>query len=173
MSEPFIGQITIFGGTFAPRNWALCDGQLLSIAQNTALFSILGTTYGGDGRTTFGLPNLQGRLPMHPGSGPGLSNRRLGQIGGTEKVTLTAQQVGGHTHTVRVSPSPGEGPDPAGNALGRSVGALVYRSPAAGLVPMATDAVGTTGGGQAHDESQPFLVLNFIIALAGLFPSRN
>ncbi len=174
MSDPFIGQITIFGGNFAPRSWAFCDGQLLSIAQNTALFSILGTTYGGDGRTTFGLPNLQGRLPMHPGNGPGLSQRRLGQIGGTEKVTLTALQLGGHTHTSRVSPSPGEGPDPAGNALGRSVGAAVYALPAAaGLVPMAADAVGNTGGGQAHDESQPFQVLNFIIAVVGFFPSRN
>ena len=174
MSDPFIAQITIFAGNFAPRNWAFCNGQLLPIAQNTALFSILGTTYGGDGRTTFGLPNLQGRLPMHPGNGPGLSSRRLGQIGGTETVTLTALQAGAHTHTVKVSPSPGEGPEPAGNALGRSVGATVYKLPAAaGLVPMAVDAVGNTGGGQAHDESQPFLVLNFIIAVVGVFPSRN
>ena len=172
MSDPFIGQVTIFAGTFAPRGWGFCDGQLLPISQNTALFSILGTTYGGDGRTTFGLPNLKGRLPMHAGNGPGLSSRRLGQAGGQETVTLNAQQISSHTHTLRASPSPGEASDPAANALGRSVGALVYGS-AAGLGPMATDAVESTGGGQAHDNKQPFQVLHFIIAIVGVFPSRN
>ena len=173
MSDPFLGEITIVGFNFPPRGRAFCDGQLLAISSNTALFSLLGTTYGGDGRVTFGLPDLCGRVPMHWGNGPGLTTRRLGEHGGLETVTLTEAQMPQHTHLMRASPSPGEAPDPPGNALGRSVGALVYASPAGGLVPMAAEAVGNMGGGQAHDNTQPFQVLNFIIALTGTYPSRN
>ena len=137
-ADPFIGEIGMFGGTFAPRNWALCNGQLLSISQNTALFSILGTTYGGDGQTTFGLPDLRGRAAVHEGTGPGLSNRPLGQKGGVEQVTLTASQMPAHAHWVPLG-------WPTGNA----------------------------GGGQAHENMQPYGVVNYIIALSGLYPSPD
>lgn len=174
MSEPFIAEIRIFAGNFAPRGWAFCNGQLLPIAQNTALFSLIGTTYGGDGRTTTALPNLQGRAPMHPGSGPGLTSRRLGEIGGTETVTLTEAQMPNHTHEMTASPNPGEAPGPAkGNALARSVGASVYAPPNK-LVSFAAETMPTVAGGsQPHNNMQPFLAINFIIALQGLYPSRS
>ena len=172
MSEPFIAEIKIFAGNFAPRGYAFCEGQLLQIAQNTALFSLVGTTYGGDGRTTFGLPNLKGRAPMHPGTGPGLPARRLGEKGGSEQVTLTQNQIPSHTHPVNAVNSPGNLSNPAGNVLARSVGGNAY-GPASNLVPLADAALPPTGGGQSHNNMQPFLTLNFIIALVGIFPTRN
>ncbi len=172
MSEPFIAEIRIFAGNFAPRGWAFCDGQLLPIAQNTALFSLIGTTYGGDGRTTTALPDLQGRAPMHAGRGPGLTSQRLGQRGGAENVTLSESQMAGHSHQMMASPSPGEQPGPAGNALARSVGGSAY-GPANNPVPFSEDTMPATGGGQAHDNMQPYLTINFIIALTGLYPSRS
>ncbi len=177
MSEPFLAEIKIFAGNFAPRGWAFCDGQLLPIAQNTALFSLIGTTYGGDGRTTTALPNLKGRAPMHPGRGPGLTARRLGEKGGVETATLTEAQIPNHTHTLRGNTNPATvfAAD-ATMALARSVGGNAYNSEAAATAPrvaMANGSLEPTGGGQAHNNMQPFLTLNFIIALVGLYPSRS
>ncbi len=169
MSEPFIAQLQIFPYNFAPRGWANCDGQLLPIAQNTALFALVGTNYGGDGRTTFGLPNLKGRAVMHPGNGPGLSSYNLGQRGGVEKVTLSESQMASHTHTMRVSTEDGDTNAPGNNYLGR--GSFIYATPA-NLVAMASQSLPNAGGGGAHNNLQPFLTLNFCIALQGLYPSR-
>ena len=177
MSEPFTAEIRIFAGNFAPRGWAFCNGQLLPIAQNTALFSLIGTTYGGDGRTTTALPNLQGRAPMHPGRGPGLTARRLGQRAGVETVTLSEEQMPSHSHTANginasqfVSANTGDPTDaaPAGAAAGSA-----FQSGNAKPVTMNSAALPNAGGGQAHDNMQPFLAMNFIIALVGLYPSRS
>ncbi len=173
MSEPFIAEIRIFAGNFAPRGWAFCDGQLLPIAQNTALFSLIGTIYGGDGRSTTALPNLQGRAPMHPGRGPGLTSRRLGERGGVEDVTLSEAQMPNHTHTMGVVPVPGNQDDAsASETLSRAVGANLFHT-SANLVAMANETLPIVGGSQAHNNMQPFLTINFIIALQGLFPSRS
>ncbi len=175
MSEPFIAEIRIFAGNFAPRGWAFCDGQLLPVAQNTALFSLIGTTYGGDGRTTTALPNLQGRVPMHPGRGPGLTARRLGEKVGAETVTLTEAQIPSHSHAARASSSSANsgGPDNT-KVVGRSGSGDIYQTnTSASLIDMSSEAVSTTGGGQSHENEQPFLTMNFIIALQGLYPSRS
>ncbi len=174
--DPFLGEIIMFGGNFAPRGWALCDGQLLPISQNSALFSILGTTYGGDGRTTFALPDLRGRAPMHAGSGPGLSTRQLGQKGGAEEVTLTAAQMPSHTHQARCDKTVGAGHTNVaeGSVWANDAGAAsATYSTNAPDADMATNALNATGGNQAHNNMQPFLAVNFIIALQGTFPSRN
>ena len=165
MSEPFIAEIRIFAGNFAPRSWAFCDGQLLPISQNTALFSLIGTTYGGDGRTTTALPDLQGRAPMHPGHGPGLTSRRLGQKSGAEVATLSEAQIPEHTHTVD-GHTDGDESSPVNNF----VEDCWYNS-----TPNQNSGsvVSTAGGNQAHNNSQPYLAMNFIIALQGLYPSRS
>ena len=181
--EPFIGQIMMFGGNFAPRGWALCNGQLLSIAENTALFSILGTTYGGDGRTTFGLPDLRGRAPVHAGMGPGLMDRPLGSKGGSEAVTLTVGQMPTHDHTVQVPGTSDQGnvDSPADAQLAMVAGGQgrgnASRAPYnqggtsdAGMLPFQT---GQAGGTAPHDNMSPYQAVNFIIALQGLFPSRS
>ncbi|MBN8504016.1 MAG: phage tail protein [Burkholderiales bacterium] len=170
MSEPFIGEIRMFGGNFAPRGWALCNGQIISIAQNTALFSLLGTTYGGNGQTTFGLPNMQGRMPMHAGQGPGLTPRVLGEQVGAPTHTLTSAEMPAHTHGLNAAAAGTTGTPGPGVAL--AAGAKVYRTPASNLVNM---AAGTTssGGGQAHENRQPYLAVTFIIAMQGVFPARN
>ena len=169
MSEPFIAEIRIFAGNFAPRGWAFCDGQLLPISQNTALFSLIGTTYGGDGRTTTALPNMQGRAPMHPGRGPGLTSRRLGENGGAEQVTVSESQMPSHSHSMQgVAGADQAAPDNA-HGLGN---APVYATPGT-IVAMGADMVGNTGGSQPHNNMQPFLAMNFIIALQGLYPSRS
>ena len=176
MSEPFIAEIRIFAGNFAPRSWAFCDGQLLPVAQNTALFSLIGTTYGGDGRTTTALPNMQGRLPMHPGRGPGLTSRRLGQKGGVEMVTLTEAQMPNHTHTLSGSTEEAEfdgSPNPGNNLTGVVEGGKEPYAPSANLTSLSASALPNTGGSQAHNNLQPFLAMNFIIALQGLYPSRS
>jgi microcystin-dependent protein len=174
MSEPFIAEIRIFAGNFAPRGWAFCDGQLLPISQNTALFSLIGTTYGGDGRTTTALPNLEGRAPMHPGRGPGLTERRLGQKGGVETVTLSEAQMPNHTHPMMAVDRNGEDRQAVGRALGRSTGGPMYQTDSSSnLVDLADAALPSTGGSQAHNNLQPFLAINFIIALVGLYPSRS
>jgi microcystin-dependent protein len=167
MADPFIAEIKIFAGNFAPRNYAFCNGQLLPVAQNTALFSLIGTTYGGDGRTTTGLPNLQGRLPMHPGHGPGLTSRRLGEKLGAETQTLSSAQLPSHNHTARAFPSAEAASPTSGHGLGN---AAMWAAPGAST-PMASNTIGAAGGGQAHENNQPFLVLNFIIALVGTYPS--
>jgi microcystin-dependent protein len=175
MSEPFLGMIATFGFTFAPRGWAFCNGQLLSIAQNTALFSLLGTTYGGDGQTTFALPNLQSRLPLHFGTGPGLSAYDLGEVTGTENVTLTQNQLASHLHayTIPATSLDGTTPVPAANAtLANSGGDAIY-STAAANVQMAGGNTTLTGGNQPFSDIQPLLALNFCISLEGIFPSRN
>ena len=176
MSDPFIGEIKMVGINFAPRGWAFCSVQLLQIAQNTALFSILGTTYGGDGRTTFGLPDLQGRSPMHSGNGPGLTSRRLGEKAGAETVTLSAAQIGAHSHTWRVADELGNQTTPANNALAQSPtgrgGYLLYGNDTA-TAAMAPEVVADNVGGQSHANMQPALVVNFVIALVGVFPSRS
>lgn len=174
MSEPFVAEIRIFAGNFAPRGWAFCNGQLLPISQNTALFSLIGTTYGGDGRSTTALPNLEGRVPMHPGRGPGLTSRRLGQRGGVEMVTLTEAQMPNHTHSLRaVAGDPGDVVTPSSTtSYARSDGGNAYSTEAPN-VDMADQALPSAGGSQAHNNLQPFLVMNFIIALVGLYPSRG
>lgn len=174
MSDPFIAEIVMFGGNFAPRGWALCDGQLLSIAQNSALFSILGTTYGGDGRTSFGLPDLRGRSPVHPGTGPGLNNVRLGEKGGRETVTLVEQNLPAHSHTFAqpcVNNAGGDETSPAGSSFPVSTDDVYYSgTPNAA---MAAGDTGNSGGSQAFDVRSPYQGVNFIIALVGIFPSRN
>jgi microcystin-dependent protein len=172
--DPFVAEIRIFPFNFAPKGWAFCDGQLLPISQNTALFSLLGTTYGGDGKSNFALPNLQGRAPMQPGQGPGLSLHDLGETGGSEAVTLLASEVPSHTHTLNASSQPGEDPSPGGEALARSVGAVLYQTNVSqNLVPMAPETLAPAGGGQPHNNLQPYLTLNFCIALQGVFPPRT
>ena len=171
MSEPFLAEIRIFGFNFPPRGWAACDGQILPINQNQALYSLLGTTYGGDGRTTFALPELRGRVPLHEGSDPGLSSRTLGAGGGTELVTLTTLQMPSHLHTLQATSNPADSRTPATKVPATAVDDL-YGVPE-DLVNSAAAAVEENSGGQSHQNMQPYLVLNFCIALQGLFPSRN
>lgn len=173
MSEPFVAEIRIFAGNFAPRGWAFCNGQLLPIAQNTALFSLIGTTYGGDGRTTTALPNLEGRAPMHPGRGPGLTSKRLGERGGVEMVTLSEAQMPNHTHTIFGQDGVANTNDPAGTVWSRPFGGPVAYATPGTTVAMAEQATNNTGGSQAHNNMQPYLTMNFIIALVGLYPSRS
>jgi len=168
MSEPFLAEIRIVGFNFAPRGWAFCDGQILPINQNQSLYSLLGTTYGGDGRTSFALPDLRSRTPIHKGDG-----HTLGQKGGAETVTLTAAEIAAHTHTVKASSSPGDNTSPTGHVLAAATTDL-YRDPeAANMTALRSGTVTNAGGGQGHDNMQPYLTLAFCIALQGLFPSRN
>lgn len=199
MSEPFLGEIIMFAGNFAPRGWALCNGQLLSVSQNSALFAILGTTYGGNGQTTFGLPNLQGRVPVHQGQSPGTSRYTLGEASGTENVTLTINELPAHNHTVALSgtgsvsvaqgvssangntPTPGPTTVPAKVPGGVSgISAYSTTAPDTTLLPVSTTTTvnvngntGLTGSNLPVPIVQPFVVVNFIIATEGVFPSRN
>jgi microcystin-dependent protein len=170
--QPFIGDIYIFAGDYAPRGWAFCDGQLLSIAQNQALFSILGTTYGGNGQTNFALPDLRGRAPMHFGQGPGLSNRTLGERGGSEGVALAQTEMPQHNHIASGTDATGTHTGPA-NAVWATSARSDAQYSARGTVSMSPNALGAAGGGQPHNNMQPFLALRFIIALEGVYPSRN
>ena len=177
MANPFLGEIRLLGFNFPPKGWALCNGQLLSIQQNTALFSILGTTYGGNGTTNFALPNLQSRVPMHFGTGPGLSMRNLGEIGGEEAVTLNSTQVPFHGHTMTVSATATTN-NPTNNLPAQaklaSSGVQVnsFASASGGQEALAPE-VGSAGGNQPHTNLPPMLCLNYAIALQGIFPSRN
>lgn len=173
MAEPFIGSIVLFCGNFAPRGWATCDGQLLSIAQNSALFAILGTTFGGDGRTTFALPDLRGRVPLHPGSGPGLSTYTLGEVGGVESVTLLGPQMPMHSHAVAAPCSDGSpsASSPVGSVMANPDQTSIYAG--SGTSAMASATSTPAGGSQPHENRQPLLAINFIIALEGIFPSRS
>lgn len=173
MATPFIGQITMFGGNFAPRGWAFCDGQLLSIAQNTALFSLLGTTYGGNGMSNFALPDLQGRAPMHPGQGPGLSLHDLGETGGSESVSLIQSEIPSHSHTLRAGViDPADTNVPSANAsITLSTGGTLFQ-PAGGAM-MAFEALAPAGGSLPHNNMQPYLTFYFNIALQGVFPPRT
>ena len=171
MSEPFVGEIRMFAGNFAPRGWAFCDGQLLAVSQNDALFSLLGTVYGGDGRTTFGLPDLQGRIPVHAGSGPGLSERRLGSKGGAENVTLTINQLPSHTHQLRASTNLPTDRSPAAHVSAETTNDVYLNS--SPVVDMATNSINQVGGSRSHTNLMPFLCIHFIIALFGIYPSRH
>lgn len=176
MSEPFIGEIRMVGFTYAPQGWALCDGQLLSIAQNSALFALLGTTYGGNGQTTFALPDFRGRVPLHPGQGPGLSPYVLGQSSGVETVTLTTNQMPAHSHTVAANSNPGEVESPSGYfpaaIADPNSGSPLNAFASSANTAMNPAMVSAAGGNQPHTNLQPSLCVNFIIALEGIFPSR-
>lgn len=173
MADPFVAEIRIFPFNFAPRGWAWCDGQLLPLSQNTALFSLLGTTYGGNGKSNFALPNLQGRAPMHPGQGPGLSLHDLGEAGGSETVTLLESEIPSHSHALRAFNDVGEDriPGPS-EALARSTGGFLYAAPDA-LVPLSNQALPPAGGDAPHNNMQPYLTFYFCIALQGVFPPRG
>lgn len=169
MSEPFLAEVRLMGFNFAPRGWAFCDGQILPINQNQSLYSLLGTTYGGDGRTSFALPDLRGRVPIHVGSSNG-SDHRLGQKSGEETHTLAGNEMPQHTHTPRASNNNGSTRNPVGNVLGRALN--LYREPD-NLTNIRSGSIASVGGGQAHENMQPYIAVNFCIALQGLFPSRN
>ena len=175
MADPFVAEIRIFPFNFAPTGWAFCNGQLLPLSQNTALFSLLGTTYGGNGKSNFALPDMQGNAPMHPDQGPGLSLHDLGETGGSQFVTLLESEIPAHSHVVacKGSPPPANAgiPDPA-TVLARSSGGTAYTTPA-NLNPMNFSMIAPTGGGLPHNNMMPFLTLNFCIALQGVFPPRG
>jgi microcystin-dependent protein len=172
MSSPFVAEIRIFASNFAPTGWATCDGQLMPISQNTALFSLLGTFYGGDGKTTFALPNLQGSVPMQPGQGQGLSLHDLGETGGSDSVTLITSEIPLHSHALQASAGVAASRDPTDAAIARSRGANAY-GPATSLVAMSPQALAVAGGGLPHNNMQPYLTLTFCIALQGVFPPRS
>lgn len=166
MSEPFLAEVRIVGFNFAPRGWAMCDGQILPINQNQSLYSLLGTTYGGDGRTSFALPDLRSRVPIHEGEG-----HRLGKRGGEETHALTVAEIPAHKHEIKASTDTSTDSSPAGDVLATSSDDTYHEN--TNRVNMASGVLANAGGGQNHDNMQPFLVVNFIIALQGLFPSRN
>jgi microcystin-dependent protein len=175
MSDQFVAEIRIFPFTFAPTGWAFCDGQLMPISQNTALFSLLGTTYGGDGKSTFALPDMQGNAPMQPGQGQGLSLRDLGEMSGVESITLLVSEMPVHTHTLMVSNQQGDVQGPTATvSVARPVGALPFvpGNPQPPQVLMAFQGLPPAGGGLPHNNMQPYLTLNFCIALQGIFPQR-
>jgi microcystin-dependent protein len=163
----------MFGGNFAPAGWAFCDGSLMAISENEALFQLIGTTYGGDGQETFGLPDLRGRLPIHMGQGPGLTNRTLAENGGSESVTLTVNQMPGHAHAFLGSANSASALSPAGAVVASPTSIDLYRAGATPDQAMASNAISPVGGSQPHENIQPFLCVSFIISLFGIFPSQN
>jgi microcystin-dependent protein len=171
MSSPFIGEIRMFGGNFAPAGWAFCSGQLMPISENDALFALIGTTYGGDGQETFGLPDLQGRLPMHMGTGAGLTTRVIGESGGVETVTLTVNQIPVHSHAPLAVSGNGNQATPQ-NGVWAGVTTSIYTTNPPTIAFNATLG-GNTGGSQPHENLMPFLAVSFIISLFGIFPSQN
>ncbi|HRC84221.1 MAG TPA: tail fiber protein [Thermoanaerobaculia bacterium] len=171
--DPFVAEIRIFPFNFAPRGWAWCDGQILPLSQNTALFSLLGTTYGGDGKSNFALPDLQGRAPMHPGQGPGLSLHDLGETGGSDTVSLLESEIPSHSHALRASPDPGDVKTPVPNVvMARSTGGFAYLAGSAN-VALSGNMLAPAGGDQPHNNMQPYLTLYFNIALQGVYPPRT
>jgi microcystin-dependent protein len=176
LADPFVAEIRIFPFNFAPRGWAFCDGQLLPISQNTALFSLLGTTYGGNGQSTFALPNMQGNAPMHPGRGPGLSLHDLGETGGSETVTLLQSEIPAHSHSMRAhNADQADAQNPSPNtSLAQSANGFAYQNNASSnLVALNPSALAPVGGDQPHNNMQPYLTLNLCIALQGIFPPRG
>jgi microcystin-dependent protein len=171
MATPFLGEIRMFGGNFAPAGWAFCNGQLIAISQNDALFALIGTTYGGDGQQTFALPNMQSRIPIHQGQGAGLSNYVQGQSAGVESVTVTVAQLPSHIHTTQASTAATGSSNPTGNFWASSAATKQY-GPSSGAV-MSAQAMGLTGGNQPHENRMPLLAVSFIIALEGIFPTRS
>jgi microcystin-dependent protein len=172
MADPFVAEIRIFPFNFAPKGWAWCDGQLLPLSQNTALFSLLGTTYGGNGKSNFALPDLQGRTPMHPGQGPGLSLHDLGETGGSETVTLLESEIPAHAHSEVASQGDGIERTPAGQLFATGLGISAYQTPGP-LTQLAPEALAPAGGDQPHNNMQPYLTFYFCIALQGVFPPRT
>jgi microcystin-dependent protein len=172
MSNPFVAEIRIFPFNFAPKGWAFCDGQILPLSQNTALFSLLGTTYGGDGKSNFALPNMQGNAPMHPGQGPGLSLHDLGETGGSETVSLLESEIPSHSHTVMASQADATDQQAGNELFAAGIGLAMYAGPAA-VRNLSDNAVSPAGGDQPHNNMQPYLTLNFCIALQGVFPPRT
>lgn len=174
MSSPFVAEIRIFACNFAPTGWAQCNGQILPISQNTALFSLLGTTYGGNGQSTFALPNMQANAPMHPGQGPGLSLHDLGEMGGSEFVTLLESEIPAHTHSMNASTQDGGDSHPQNNLLAQGIGIGQYIASNTGpFVNLNPSAMPPAGGSLPHNNMMPYLVLNFCIALQGVFPPRT
>jgi microcystin-dependent protein len=172
MADPFVAEIRIFPFNFAPKGWAWCDGQLLPLSQNTALFSLLGTTYGGNGKSNFALPDLQGRAPMHPGQGPGLSLHDLGETGGSDTVSLLESEIPSHAHPLIASQSDAIERTPGGQLLATTIGLGAYASPNA-LTNLNPNALAPAGGDQPHNNMQPYLTFYFCIALQGVFPPRG
>ena len=173
MSDQFVAEIRIFGFNFAPTGWALCSGQILPISQNTALFSLLGTTYGGNGQSTFALPNMEGNAPMHPGQGPGLSLHDLGEQAGSETVTLLESEIPAHSHALMANTTIATKSLPTGNSFAKGSAMIPYLAPAgAPTVSMAFQAIPPAGGDLPHNNMMPYLTLNFCIALQGIFPPR-
>ena len=173
MSEPFVGEIRMFAGNFAPGGWAFCDGQLLAVSQNDALFSLFGTIYGGDGQATFGLPDLRGRLPIHAGLGPGLTARRLGELGGQEDVTLTTNQLPSHGHPLQASKGAANTQTPNATSALATAQSQVYFNNLLGPQALRGNAISGVGGSQGHTNLMPSLCVHFIVALFGIYPSRN
>lgn len=172
MSEPFLGEIRMVGFTFAPQGWALCNGQIMSISQNTALFSLLGTTYGGNGQTTFALPDLRGRVPVQAGQGPGLTNRTQGELSGEENHTLISTEMPAHNHVINGNNEGSSTARPGGAVPGPAGNTNIYAAAPDGT-SMNPQMVGSAGGSQPHNNMQPYLVVNFIIATQGIYPSRS
>jgi microcystin-dependent protein len=173
---PFIGEIALVAFNFEPRGWAFCNGQLMSIAQNTALFSLLGTQFGGNGQTTFGLPDLRGRVPMHYGggsAGPGLSPYQMGEMGGVENVTLLATQMPAHNHLMNANMANGTSDSPNNAVMAKNASGVPQYTAAAPNTAMAAAAIAPAGGNQPHENRPPYLGLNYVIALQGIFPTRN
>ena len=172
MPEPYVGEIRMFAGNFAPNGWMFCEGQTLPIAENEVLFQLIGTTYGGDGEQTFNLPNLASRVPIHMGTGPDGTTYQLGEMAGTEQETLTVQQIPNHTHPLTASGDTGNDLNPGNNLVSNGQGATPYIEDVPGS-PMNAQAIGAAGGSQPHENTQPFLCINFIISLFGVFPSQT
>lgn len=174
MGEPFIGEIRMFGGTFAPAGWAMCQGQLMAIAENDALFTLIGTTYGGDGQETFGIPDLQGRAPLHAGQGPGISQTyQLGEKAGVETVTINTNQLPIHNHAALASGDFGQNPQPQNAFVAQLGTGNMYIGPADPMANMNANSLGPVGGSQPHENMQPYLCITFIISLFGVFPTQN
>ena len=174
MSNPYVGEIKMFAGNFAPRAYAFCDGQLLAVSQNDALFSLFGTIYGGDGRNSFGLPDLRGRIPLHQGQGPGLSSRRLGSKAGNEDVTLTTNQMPSHNHAYHAADAPSaDAATPGGHFLQGSPSVNVFAEGSSAIETFASGTISNEGGSRSHSNLQPTLCINFIVALFGVYPSRS
>lgn len=173
MAQPYVGEIRMFAGTYAPNGWMLCDGQVLPISENETLFQLVGTTYGGDGESTFALPDLRGRIPIHMGTSPDGTAHSIGQTGGTEQETLTPQQIPSHGHALLATANLGTDNNPGGNVLAQTSGGVMLYREVAPSGAMDPGVVAMTGGSQPHENTQPFLCVNFIISLFGIFPSQT
>jgi microcystin-dependent protein len=172
MAQPYVGEIRMFAGNFAPNGWMLCEGQALPISENETLFQLIGTTYGGDGQETFNLPNLASRVPIHQGTGPDGTTYQMGEMAGVEQVTLTVQQIPIHTHALLASTDAGNAVGPESNVLANPFNTFPY-FPSAGSLPLNTQSLTPVGGSQPHENLQPYLCINFIISLFGIFPSQT